>query len=305
MKDMNMSDFICKNCGGRLGRLKFRFNDHGKTIIECISCGLLALNPMPSENDLNLVYNESYFKNEHLTGKQLNEIYGYVDYISERINKQRGYKRICQKINAYLFSENLPPRLLDFGCGLGHFLDSAYDFGLHVEGVEFNNYAIDYIKKRYAYKIWSFDEFNKLNDQYDVIVLFDVIEHLREPFELLTQLKKLLSNHGLMVISTMDSNSLISRLMGKRLEDFRRIREHLYFFSKKNLTSILARLGFQILEVSSLGHTFEIDHLCDRIKSVLPIASIPIDIVLKIFPFLGKLNVHVNPFTKFIVYARK
>jgi 2-polyprenyl-3-methyl-5-hydroxy-6-metoxy-1,4-benzoquinol methylase len=264
----------------------------------------MVLDPLPSEADLRQVYNDGYFENEQLTQADASGVFGYVDYIAERINKQKGYQAICETIRRFLTPVHSPPRLLDYGCGLGFFLDTAFDHGLDVTGIEFNDYAINYIRKRYQYSVSSPGQADRVR-RYDVITLFDVIEHLREPFETLRQLGGQLEEGGLLVVSTMDSTSLVSRLLGKRLEDFRRIREHLFFFDRANLSAILRKHGFEVLKVVSKGHSFELRLLATRIRAVLPLVGVPMCWFIRQFPRIGAWSIYLDPRTKFIVYARK
>ncbi|MFH1397230.1 MAG: class I SAM-dependent methyltransferase [Candidatus Omnitrophota bacterium] len=302
-KAVKNSPFVCRLCGSNHSIVKYTLDKCD--FIQCKSCKLMVIDPIPSIGDIKSVYDEHYFSNPEMIRQDVQGIYGYSDYVGERINKQYAYKNICQKIQLYLKDKLNPVRLLDFGCGLGHFLDSAYDFGYLVHGVEFNEYAINYIRNRYTYKIISYEDFLKTDEKFDVVTLFDVIEHLQDPFETLNRLYNLINNKGLLIISTMDSHSFMSRLLGLRLEDFKRIREHIYFFSKKNLSDLLTKLGFEILEVRSQGHTFEMRHLCSRIKNSLPFVGNILAFILNIFPALGNLNIYINPHTKMIIYARK
>jgi 2-polyprenyl-3-methyl-5-hydroxy-6-metoxy-1,4-benzoquinol methylase len=296
--------FTCRHCGGRRSRVRYEFAEHDKVIRECASCRLMVLDPMPSEDELHAVYNEGYFENEQLTAADPAHVYGYVDYISERINKQRGYRSICEVLRQFQLSPRTRPRLLDYGCGLGFFLDAAYEFGFDVEGIEFNRWAIGYIRSRYRYPVHGPDD-PRPGDPYDVITMFDVIEHLREPFEMLDTVHGMLADDGLLVVSTMDSTSVTSRLMGKRLEDFRRIREHLFFFDRANLSSILGKHGFDVLKVASIGHSFELRLLASRLRATLPVLGAPMQWFLKVFPFMNGWSIYLDPRTKFIVYARK
>jgi 2-polyprenyl-3-methyl-5-hydroxy-6-metoxy-1,4-benzoquinol methylase len=296
--------FVCRHCGARRSIVRYRFAEHGKSIRECSSCRLMVLDPMPSEDELHAVYNEGYFENQQLTTADPARVYGYVDYISERINKQKGYRGICGQIRELLLLSRERPRLLDYGCGLGFFLDAAYEYGFDVEGVEFNRYALEYIRHRYRYVAYGPDEFRP-RDPYDVVTMFDVIEHLREPFQMLDAAHGMLAADGLLVMSTMDSTSLTSRLMGKRLEDFRRIREHLFFFDRSNLSSILGKHGFDVLKVSSIGHSFEMRLLASRLRATLPLIGAPMQWFLRVFPFMNHWSLYLDPRTKFIVYARK
>jgi SAM-dependent methyltransferase len=294
----------CRNCGSTESFVRYDFPAHGKTIRECRRCRLMVLDPMPSLQELHAVYNQTYFENEQLTQGDPSGVYGYVDYISERINKQTGYRRICERLRADARPAVEPPRLLDYGCGLGFFIDAAFEHGFAAEGIEFNAYAREYIRKRYRHPVFGPDELAG-RGPYDVITMFDVIEHLHEPFATIERLRDLLAPGGILVVLTMDCTSLTSRLLGKRLEDFRRIREHLYFFDRANLSSILEARGFSMLGVESIGHNFEFKLLASRIRATLPVAGAPLEWLLRVVPFLAHRSIHVNPRTKFIAYARK
>lgn len=301
---MSHTTFVCRHCGSTESFVRYDFPEHKKSIRECRRCRLMVLDPMPTPEELHQVYNEGYFENEDLTQADASRVYGYVDYISERINKQAGYQHICEQLQAFARPARKPARLLDYGCGLGFFLDAAYDHGFEVEGIEFNAYARDYIRKRYRYPVFGPDEMGR-GEKYDVITMFDVIEHLHEPFETIDQLRGLLNENGVLLLLTMDCTSVTSRLLGKRLEDFRRIREHLYFFDRANLSSILEKHGFEVLKTESIGHNFEFKLLASRTRAALPAIGAPFEWFLKVFPFLERRSIYVNPRTKFIAYARK
>jgi len=301
---MSEPTFECRSCGAGRGVVRYEFKGVDKVIRECSACKLMVLGPLPTEDELRVVYNDGYFDNAALTETDITKVYGYVDYISERVHKQTGYAGICRRLTRLAVAAQRPPRLLDYGCGLGFFLDSAFESGFEVQGVEFNQYAVDYIRKRYAHTVVHSAEFTG-EDTYDVVTMFDVIEHLREPFETLEKVRGMLAKNGVLVVSTIDATSVTSRMMGKRLEDFRRIREHLFFFSRTNLAAVLRRCGFDVIETSSLGHSFELRLLAMRLRSVLPLVGTPMVWILRLLPFVGSWSIHLDPRTKFIAYARK
>jgi SAM-dependent methyltransferase len=284
--------------------VRYAFADVAKVIRECSACHLMVLDPIPSEQELHAVYNEGYFENDELTQSDVSKVYGYVDYISERINKQKNYASICRTLRRFVIPSSRTPRLLDFGCGLGFFLDNAFEAGFEPTGVEFNRYALEYIRRRYAHRTVHFSDLDA-SERFDVITMFDVVEHLRDPFATIQSIRRMLNDNGIAVITTMDSTSFVSRIMGKRLEDFRRIREHLFFFSRGNLVSILIKQGFDVLRVSSHGHSFELRLLANRLRTVLPVVGVPLSWFVKLVPLVGGWSVYLDPRTKFIVYARK
>lgn len=264
---------------------------------------------MPSLTDLQEVYSDGYFSNAGLLQQAESHIYGYVDYVAERINKQYGYVALVRETKEALAREgSLPaeskPRWMDVGCGLGYLLDVAFDQGFAVSGLEFNRHAVAYVRSKYTYDVreGSITDLGH-EERYHVISLLDVVEHLRDPFSDLGHLRSRIHDRGRLLILTMDSDSLVSRLLGKRLEDFRRIREHLFFFSRRSLTGVLEACGWEVVSIESIGHTFQIDMLLDRLSSMTPrLARVLRGMVRP--RWLLRANVHVNPRTKMLVTAR-
>jgi len=138
----------------------------------------------------------------------------------------------------------------------------------------------------------------------EAAVLFDVIEHLRDPFTALDRLRDALVPNGVLVISTVDAESLASRIIGKRLEDFRRTREHLFFFGRRTIRNVLEQHGFDVLSIRSIGHTFDLAFLLDRLtlynKTIFGALR---RLVVKLR--LGTSQIYINPGTKMIVFARR
>jgi len=81
---------------------------------------------------------------------------------------------------------------------------------------------------------------------------------------------------------------------GKRLEDFRRIREHLYFFNRATCVRS-GNEGLRVLKTESIGHSFEFKLLASRIRAVMPAIGAPIEWLLDVFPFLKRRTIYVNP----------
>jgi 2-polyprenyl-3-methyl-5-hydroxy-6-metoxy-1,4-benzoquinol methylase len=302
---MTNDDRSCLWCGHREADDVYRvFN---KKIIRCRSCHLMRTHPRPTVEELQQVYTESYFTNADLTNPASEAIYGYCDYLAERLTKQAKYKTILRNIQSFLSERRIASRnLLDIGCGYGFFLDSSVDFGFIPSGVEFNEHAIERLQRRYAFQVYRSDgSLQGLlpRHSFACVVMLDTIEHLLDPFTTVEQIHDALVPGGIVAISTMDSTSVTSRLLGSRLEDFRRINEHLFFFDRSTLRGLLEQKGFKVLKTSSIGHTFELGHLFSRISASLPVFK----------PLLGLVNVlglqsfkiSLNPRTKIIMYAVK
>lgn len=268
------------------------------------------LHPRPCIDDLREVYGEHYFSNMAFLSNKNEHLYGYVDYIGERINKQYGYRKIVTDILRMLTAtqsgqaSGAPFSWLDIGCGLGYLMDASFDRGFMVAGVEFNPGAVEYMRAKYTFpvKLGSIGDMGT-DKKYHVISMMDVVEHLPDPFSDLKRARQIVHDNGYLVLSTMDSDSVVSRLLGKNLEDFRRVREHLYFFSRRTIQAVLGDCGWEVISINSLGHTFQVSFLLERLGLVWPLLTKTMRTL--IYPkWLLSVNIYLNPGTKMLVYAR-
>jgi len=301
------ADVRCPFCGAPNPFPRYRYG--ASAILACASCDLMWLHPRPDRDQLYELYGTmKYFTNSDFFNEGESHIYGYVDYMAERANKQYRYRKIVQDVKSRLIRDRgerpSPMSWLDVGCGLGFLLDVAFDEGFRVGGVEFNKAAVEYIRAKYTFPVLHGPlEDVPIQGTYDVISLFDVVEHLSDPVKDLTRLRDVVAPGGYILIQTMDSRSLMSRLLGRKLEDFRRTREHLYFFSRKSMTAVLNRSGWEVLETKFIGQTFQLGALIDR----LAVYSKGLSKAAKgmVFPrWLLEANFYVNPGTKMLMVAR-
>ena len=292
----------CKSQGAGV-----RYDLGSEQILGCDSCGLLYLDPWPTAEETAALYGEDYFQNRACLQGHSSSLYGYSDYIAERANKQRGYARIAGEIRSLLVpAPARRARLLEVGCGYGYFLDEAFEHDFEVTGLEFNRFAVERLRRKYGFPVLegALEDVEFEPASFDAVVMFDVIEHLRDPFQALDKLWDALRPGGLLVVSTPDAESVPSRLLGARLEDFRRTREHLFFFGRRTLHDVLDEHGFDRISTRSIGHTFELAFLLDR----LALYNRPLFTALRraaVRLGLGGLQLEVNPHTKMIAFARR
>lgn len=299
------SPMVCAWCGSTDSTVAYDFG--ARAIRRCRSCNLMQTHPKPAHEELKAIYTQDYYHNPGLLDARSEKVYGYSDYIAERLTKQAGYQTTLGRIQHHLTAAGVTSRdLVDVGCGLGFFLDSAFDVGFTPRGLEFNEDAVRYARQRYAFPVQTYDG-SLLSvlapASQSVVASFDTIEHLTDPFGFVREAHTVLVPGGLLVISTMDSSSWTSRLLGKRLEDFRRILEHLFFFDRAGLTMILEQSGFEVVELRSIGHTFELGHLAARVSTSFPWFAPVARFVQR--TSLRRMTISIDPRTKMILYARK
>lgn len=132
--------------------------------------------------------------------------------------------------------------VLEFGCGNGGFLRRIRNVAASVTGIELMDEARDSLAKEGISVHKSLDE---INGAYDVVCMFNVIEHLNEPDQYLKQIYKTLKNNGVFICETANANcALISKYNCLAYENFTYWSEHVTLFNSSTLEKLINRNGF-------------------------------------------------------------
>ncbi|HWP83575.1 MAG TPA: class I SAM-dependent methyltransferase [Terriglobia bacterium] len=137
-------------------------------------------------------------------------------------------------------------RLLDFGCGEGDLCLVAAEHGMVPTGIEYDDEARRSAAKRLQRNIYKdFDalELAEPDAQFDYVVLWEVIEHLRSPWLELSRLRQRMNRGAKLIISTPNADCLKARLLGARWSNYLNP-THFYYFDRVSLHRTLERAGF-------------------------------------------------------------
>ena len=137
--------------------------------------------------------------------------------------------------------------LLDVGCGAGFFLNYANSKGWDVNGIDLLDEYIQFAKEKLMIKnvhCLSLEEAHFDEQFFDVVTLWDLIEHLPKPLQELKKINRLLKPGGHLAIWTPNvKNSIFMKENWTGYITY----QHLYFFSLKTLEQLLKRAGFKIV----------------------------------------------------------
>jgi SAM-dependent methyltransferase len=139
-------------------------------------------------------------------------------------------------------------RLLEVGCGDGYLLAAAERRGYEVTGVEYSDHAAQRARAGLARGQVLVGELAQVDlppEAFDACILADVVEHVRDPRSFLTTVRERLKSGGGLLIATPTTDSWSARLMRKRWMEFKT--EHLSYFSRRTMESLLSQTGFQSL----------------------------------------------------------
>ncbi len=163
-------------------------SDRGLSVVRCKECELIYTNPRAKNAEQNYFgETETYYNEARLIFKG-----------KKPHHRDRNYVYELEKISAI----KAKGKLLDVGTNMGFFLRKARDFGYEVEGIEPAPSLSEIARKNWKLKIHtSYLEAAGLpNNNYDIITLIDVFEHVTNPKALLAKCNDLLKDEGIIVI---------------------------------------------------------------------------------------------------------
>jgi SAM-dependent methyltransferase len=222
----------CAICGGNSARKLFEKN--GYPLIRCQQCGVIFVPKSAFGESISMYYEEGYF-----TGDA--EATGYPDYREDESLLRRNFANRL----TYLEEIRPPGRILDVGAAYGYFLDEARNRGWTAFGIDVSAHAAAEAKKNLGIDIEAGDflEHDFGEHSFDVITMFDVVEHFEEPALCIEKAYKLLKEDGLLAVETGDTDSIPARLLRSKWY-FYNPPQHIFYFSKQNLCSVLKDGGF-------------------------------------------------------------
>jgi 2-polyprenyl-3-methyl-5-hydroxy-6-metoxy-1,4-benzoquinol methylase len=286
----------CQVCGSSERELKFQ--DGPYSVFTCSDCTFVYVTPRLSGQALIDVYNETYWKSDNPKER------GYADYAKEAALYLKTYQKRMKLVSKWLPAKG---RILDVGCAAGYFLRVAQQHGHDVHGVELSEAiaqeAIRAMGPERVFQGFLDDAVSARGWQdhsFDLISIWDVIEHVPEPQGLLASIKKLIKPGGKLLLETQNVDSRLARKLGKRWHHYKHD-EHLYHFNPHTIQKLLQECGFKVLACDSAyaGKYVSFGFLAERASRL---GAIP-GLLAKPLALLKPCNLYVNPHDEIIVIA--
>lgn len=199
------------------------------------------------------VYEEAYFE-----GGQGGYGYGKLEAQSDwRMEKARRQARQMQGLldMAATPERSGALRFLDVGSGYGFLRQAAQELGWRHEGLELSRHACAVAKRSFG-----FDTVQGTLQQYqgrdlDLMAMMDLVEHVSDPLELLSQARERLAPGGLCVIRTPNLLAVEREVFGHRYHSLKL--EHLHCFSPESLARALQAAGLEPVHLSTEAHLLQ------------------------------------------------
>lgn len=179
------------------------------------------------------------FVRDVATASKLNEFYEN-GYCNER---QKLGQKVNATVNGNVFRRFIPSpeskSILDVGSGYGFFLDLLRDIGLSRRvGIELSNHERRYARTQFDHELYGNIIEMSDDDRFDVITLFEVIEHIPDPVAFIKALRHHLKPDGTIIIGTDNFASSVARKLGDRFPKWIP-HEHISYFTPETLCSLI------------------------------------------------------------------
>ena len=255
-------------------------------IVQCRQCGFVYTNP-------------------RWLGDQILNSYEAVEdplYQQEREGRVLTFQHHLRPLQAITG----PPaghRLLDVGCYTGIFVGIAAAAGWDAWGLDPSSWAVsEACRDGLQVMEGTLATACFPDEHFDVITMWDVIEHVGDPAAELRQAFRLLRPGATLVVHTMDIDSFFARAMGGRWPWLMEM--HLFYFSRLTLRQMVEKIGYQVIHSSPQGRYTRLGYLVTRVRAFSRPAAWLMERLVNLFHLNG-VAIPINLGDLITLYARK
>ncbi|MBA9075946.1 MULTISPECIES: class I SAM-dependent methyltransferase [Rufibacter] len=206
-------------------------------IVQCTNCQLKFTNPRPEEGSIGPYYaSEAYISHSDTSKGLLNKTYRLVRSMAVK-TKVDLVNRLGNK-----------GKILDYGCGVGYFLQACQKQGWEVEGIEPNEQARKQTEEKIGKPLVQGPLQNLAEETFEVITLWHVLEHVHTLNETLKELVRATKKGGHLVIAVPNADSYDAKKYGADWAAYD-VPRHLYHFNKASMQKLLKKHKLDLKEV--------------------------------------------------------
>jgi len=241
----------CRVCGATDHAFKVRKSTETYTSnwVTCGGCSVERIYPYPAEAELAAYYNDRYLEKK-CTGSVSHLLRFSPEY------RPTVFNEYAQSVaDAGLTAANiLNSKILDFGCADGIFLDWLRSQGVNqdqLHGIDISEQMVEIARQKghRAVSVEAQAEFS--GEKFDLVTLWDVLEHLSNPVKTLRNLTNFLKPGGHVLLQT-PRIGLLSDALGESFEHYLPV-EHIHLFPRETLINCMISTGYRITKAMSFG----------------------------------------------------
>ena len=208
------------------------------SIVSCASCGFHFTNPIPDRDNIGDYYKSEVYVS-HSSSKK-----GFINRLYNSVRK----RTLKQKVN-WINANSNGRKLLDLGCGTGHFLRAAIDAGFNGIGVEPDDDARSFAQSENNISpLTQCELYNLEKGSFDVITMWHVLEHVYDLKKDVEKLTQLLTEKGTIFIAVPNMNSYDARKY-KSFWAAYDVPRHLYHFQENDIRNLFIQFDFELTKV--------------------------------------------------------
>lgn len=281
----------CPVCAGE--RFRTAFEEPPYRVLRCLRCGTGVVSPRAA--DLESIYMDgSYWRSS--SPRTL----GYGDY---RAAASLYVKSFARRLSFALRHGPTGGRALDVGCAAGFCMQALSELGFESYGVEVSETIARHAIDRLGFDtvhIGTLEDAPFSDQTFDLITMWDVVEHVPDPRSLLARARELLTPSGLLVLETQNIDSAFARVLGRRWHHYKHA-EHIYHFTPGSLRQLLSTAGFAVTAMTPRygGKYVSLEFIAERAGRIHPALSAALAPLRR----LESVSVYVNVMDEIVVLA--
>lgn len=249
--------FFCNLCSSKNGLIVFEAIDYITVdrfeIVRCKQCGLVQTYPRVKSAELNKYYRS--YRQE--SGKRF---WSPIEYILNFWHLRR-----AGSINSIAKHG----KILDIGCGRGIELQKLKELGWDVYGTEYDRSLVNMLKAKgvepFIGQVW---EAKYPNHFFDAVSLWHSLEHMTDPFRVLTEVRAILKDDGTVRIAVPNWESWERKISGAGWFHLD-VPRHLYHFSCRTLEAILRKSGFYPVSIRYTAPEYDFYSFIQTVLNIL------------------------------------
>jgi 2-polyprenyl-3-methyl-5-hydroxy-6-metoxy-1,4-benzoquinol methylase len=284
----------CMLCGS--GRFRTEVQDAPYEVRRCEQCGLGWVSPRFGQRRLAEIY-----KSDRYWRSPSPKTQGYTDY---RADAELYLDTFRNRLRFVLRNGPRGGRALDVGCAAGFCMAAMRELGFETHGLEISETIASHAREQFGFEtihIGPLEQAPYPDGHFDLITMWDVVEHVVDPVSLLARARELLTPDGLLVIETQDIDSRFARALGPKWHHYKH-EEHIYHFNPATVETLLAQAGFRVEKLTHRygGKYVSLHFIAERAARVHPALTRLLMPLAK----LRRARVYLNFMDEMVVLAR-
>lgn len=287
MKNDNLNTNLCPLCNSTAKLLELNHPGYEENtkfeIYLCIKCD--SQFALPFVNDTKFIYDLIYRNQQNVPGYNRywhlsRNIKFKKDPLKYLADKEETYWAVKEVINSV---KNKDIKILEVGSGLGYLTYALNQANFNTIGIDISKEAVDNAISNFGNYYENKDVFDyseKMRGKYDIIILTEVIEHIHNPLEFITTLKKMINKDGKIIVTTPNKSIFPKEVIW----DTELPPVHWWWFSETSFLYMANELGMDVKFVNFsryYSNKFRISNIKNIINSGYRTSIINSDGVIK------------------------